>query len=230
LHAAEEHPHTAAIANVAGVSNVLEAARQLGVARLVIASSTVVYGPPAYYERLGVDPVDETAPTCPESLYGACKVHNEFLARMYREEYGVAVACLRLPLIYGPRRYPGAQPFIVDMFETAAGGGTIAIEGGDSTWDLLYERDVGPLFAESLDAAPYEHAAYNVVGHTTTVRDLARLAREYGDEAAEIEVEPGDTAPLPAPLDDERLRTEVGFEASYDTETAVADYLRTLRG
>lgn len=228
LHAAEEYPYKASIANVSGVSNVLEAGRQLDLARLVIASSTVVYGPPSYYERLGIDPVDETAPTGPESLYGACKEHNEFLAEMYREEYGMQVACLRLPLIYGPRRYPGAQPFIVDMFETAADGGTITVGGGDSTWDLLYERDIGPLFAETLEATPYEHPSYNVVGHTTTVRELAELARKYGHPDAEITVEPGDTAPLPAPLVDERLRSDVGFQPEYDTETAVADYLDTL--
>jgi len=230
LHAAEEHPYRASNTNVTGFNNVLEAARQLGVGAVVSASSTVVYGPPDYYDRLGVETVDEESPTAPASLYGSCKVHNEYVAGMYRDSYGLDVACLRLPLVYGPSRYPGAQPFIVDMFEAASAGGDISLDDGDTTWDLIYERDVGPLFAGTLEAAPYAETAYNVVGHTVTVRELADLAREHGHPEARIEVNDGADAPIPAPLDDSRLREEVGFEPEYDAETAVRDYFRTLSG
>jgi len=229
LHAAEEHPYRATNANVSGFATVVEAARQFDLDTLVFASSTVVYGPPEYYDQLEIDPVGETAPTNPESLYGACKVHNEYLADMYRREYGLDVACLRLPLIYGPRRYPGAQPFIVEMFECAADGERVTVSDGDTTWDLLYERDVGPLFAATLAAGSYEHTAYNVVGHTVTVRELAALAEEYAHPETEIRVEDGEEAVLPAPLEDVRLRTEIGFRPAYDAETAVSDYLETLR-
>lgn len=228
LDAAEQEPYRASNANVTGFNNVAESARQLDVETVVSASSTVVYGPPSFYEALGVETVDEDSPTAPESLYGACKVLNEHVAEMYREGYGLDIACLRLPLVYGPQRYPGAQPFVVELFETAAAGGDITLDGGDSTWDLLYERDVGPLFADVLAAGSYDHTAYNVVGHTVTVRELAALAEEYGDPDADVDVRPGDDAPLPAPLDDSRLRSELGFEPGYDAESAVADYLETL--
>lgn len=228
LHAAEEHPYRATHANVGGFANLIEAARQFDIGPLVCGSSTVVYGPPSYYESLGIDVVDENAPLAPESLYGACKVHNEYLASMYREEYDLDVACLRLPLIYGPNRYLGAQPFIVDLFEAAAAGKSIDLEGGDSTWDLLYERDVGPLFADALDAGDYRSTRYNVVGHTVTVRELAELVRMRADPEAAIDVAAGDTAPLPAPLADRRIRTDVGFESEFEAEQAVDDYLATL--
>lgn len=228
LHAAEDHPYQASNVNVPGFANVVEAGRQFDLDTMVCASSTVVYGPPAYYEQLGVETVDETAPTNPESLYGACKVHNEYLADMYRREYDLDIACLRLPLIYGPQRYPGAQPFIVEMFERAAAGEEVTVSDGDSTWDLLYERDIGPLFAETLAAGSYEHTAYNIVGHTVTVRELAALAEEYGHPDAQVRVEEGDATVLPAPLDDDRLRSEVGFEPAYDARRAVEDYLETL--
>lgn len=230
LHAAEEHPYRAANANVGGFANVVEAARQFDLETLVCASSTVVYGPPSYYDDLGIDRVDEDAPLAPESLYGACKVHNEYLAGMYRDQYDLDIACLRLPLVYGPSRYPGAQPFIVEMFEAAAAGEDIQIAGGDSTWDLLYERDVGTLFADALETGHFPHPAYNVVGHTVTVRELASLAEERGPAEATVTVSRGDDAPLPAPLVDDRLRTEIGWEPAYDAERAVVDYLETLRG
>ena len=117
MHAAEEQPYRAAATNVTGFDNVVEAARQLELDTVVAASSTVVYGPPSYYDELGIDVVDETAPMAPETMYGACKVMNEHVAAKYRELYDLDLACVRLPLIYGPNRYEGAAPFIVELFE-----------------------------------------------------------------------------------------------------------------
>jgi nucleoside-diphosphate-sugar epimerase len=228
LDSAQEHPYQASNANVEGFNNVVEASHQFDVESVVWASSTVVYGPPEYYERLGIDTVDEDSPTAPQSVYGACKVMNEHIANHYRDEYGMNIAGIRLPLIYGPNRYPGAQPFIVEMFDVAANGGSITLSNGETTWDLLYERDVGPLFASVLESAPYDSAVYNIYGHTVTVAELAELARDTGHSDTTIHVEPGSSAVLPAPLDDSRFRTEFSFEPSYDAEAAVDDYLRTL--
>lgn len=228
LDSAQQNPYAASNANVEGFNNVVEAARQFDVDPVVWASSTVVYGPPEYYERLDIEQVDETSPTAPESMYGACKVMNEHVARHYRDAYGMNVAGLRLPLVYGPNRYPGAQPFIVDMFEVSADGGSIRLSDGDTTWDLLYERDVGPLFASVLESAPYERSVYNVYGHTVTVSELAELAASAGDPETAIRVDNGSDAVLPAPLDDSRFRAEFAFEPSYNAESAVNDYLSTL--
>ena len=228
LHSAEGEPYHASNTNVTGFNNVLEAARQFDLETLVWASSTVVYGGPDYYDSLGIDAVDEESPTAPESLYGSCKVHNEYLGSMYSEEYGLDVAGIRLPLIYGPSRYPGAQPFIVDMFETVADGGRIALDDGDTVWDLLYERDVGPLFAAVLEAGDFEHAVYNVPGHTVTVRELASLAEREAPAGASVSVTAGEDAVLPAPLDDDRFRSEFSFRPTYDADAAVTDYLQTL--
>lgn len=229
LDSAEKNPYEASNTNVEGFNNIVEAARQFDVDSVVWASSTVVYGPPEYYERLGIDNVDEDSPSAPESLYGSCKVMNEHVAEQYRDEYDLNIAGIRLPLIYGPSRYPGAQPFIVEMFEVAASGGSITLPNGDTSWDLLYERDVGPLFAEVLEAAPYEYPVYNIYGHTVTVSELAKLAIEKGHSDTTIEVDRGSDPVLPSPLDDSRFRTEFSFEPSFDAEAAVDDYLQTLR-
>ncbi|WP_129116328.1 NAD-dependent epimerase/dehydratase family protein [Halegenticoccus tardaugens] len=229
LDSAETNPYEASNTNVEGFNNILEAARQFDIDSVVWASSTVVYGPPAFYEALAIDPVDEESPTAPESLYGACKVSNEYQASHYREQYDLDVAGIRLPLIYGPNRYPGAQPFIVELFNAAASGGTIALEDGDTTWDLLYERDIGPLFVEMFEADSFDNDVYNVYGHTVTVRELAKLAAAEAHEDATIEVREGADPVLPAPLDDSRFRHEFAFEPRYDATSAVSDYLQTLR-
>lgn len=229
LDSAQANPYNASNTNVTGFNNVLEAARQFDVDSVVWASSTVVYGPPSYYEELGIDEVDEESPTAPESLYGACKVTNEHVAAHYRDQFGLDVAGLRLPLIYGPNRYPGAQPFIVEMFEVAARGGSITLPDGDTTWDLMYERDVGPLFVETLESGSYDAGVYNVYGHTVTVRELAALAERIGHQETAITVEDGADPVLPAPLDDSRFRSEFAFMPAFDAESAVKDYIETLQ-
>jgi nucleoside-diphosphate-sugar epimerase len=115
------------------------------------------------------------------------------------------------------------------MFEVAADGGSITLTNGDTTWDLLYEKDVGPLFVSMLEAVPYNEPVYNVYGHTVTVSDLAELAESAGHPDARIQVDDGSAAVLPAPLDDSRFRDEFSFELSYDAESAVNDYLATLQ-
>jgi nucleoside-diphosphate-sugar epimerase len=132
LDSAQQNPYEATNTNVKGFNNIVEAARQFDIDSVVWASSTVVYGPPEYYEYLGIDSVDEESPTAPESLYGSCKVMNEHVAEHYRDEYDLDIAGIRLPLIYGPNRYPGAQPFIVEMFEVAASGGSVTLSDGDT--------------------------------------------------------------------------------------------------
>lgn len=228
MDSAQENPYEASNTNVNGFNNIMEAARLFDVDSVVWASSTVVYGPPEYYDDLRIDSVDETSPTAPESLYGSCKVMNEHVAEHYRDEYGLNVAGIRLPLIYGPNRYPGAQPFIVEMFDVAASGGSITLSNGDTSWDLLYERDVGPLFADVLEAAPYDSPVYNIYGHTVTVSELADLAMKKGHTDTSIEVEAGSDPVLPSPLDDSRFRSEFSFTPAYDAEAAVEDYLTTL--
>lgn len=228
MHAAEEQPYKAAFTNVTGFDNVLEVARQLDLDTVVAASSTVVYGPPDYYRRFGIEEVDETDPMAPETMYGACKVMNEYVASKYRELYDLDLALVRIPLIYGPNRYRGAAPFIVELFNAAATGGAVTVADGDTEMDLLYERDIGPLFVDVLDSGTYDHTSYNIVGHTVTIEQLADLASTYGHPEADIEVTGGANPDAPL-IDDARFREEFDFRPAYDAEQAAADYLEIAR-
>lgn len=230
IGAAKQRPYEATIANEKVIANVLEAARQLELESVVWPSSGTVYGPPSYYDDLGIDSVDETSPTQPSSLYAACKVKNEFVADVYRDQYDLSITALRLPLVYGPGRPEGGFAFITDLFEVAVTGGSITIEDGDTLWDLMYKRDVGRLFAHLVEAGSFEHSVYNVVGHTVTVRQLVERVRDIAHADAEIAVEPGDGAFVPAPLDTSRLDDEFDFRERYPPEEAVSDFVGSLAG
>jgi len=229
VDAAKQYPYKASNTNNAGFNNVLEVARQFDFDTVVWPSSGVVYGSPSYYADLGLDSIDEDAPTDPGSLYGACKVKNEFMAGVYREQYGLDIAGLRLPLVYGPGRPEGGFPFITDLFEEAATGGEITISDGDTTWDLMYKKDIGRVFLDVLEAGSYIHDVYNVIGHTLTVRELVDHVRERAHPDASIQIVDGDAGFLPAPLNDSRLRSEFVFEPGYSPERAVEDFIGELR-
>lgn len=80
-------------ANIIGTRTVLEAARQAGVRRVVLASSNHAMG---MYDRQEQWPVHETALPRPDSLYGVSKVFGETIGRFYHEEHGLDVICLRI--------------------------------------------------------------------------------------------------------------------------------------
>lgn len=221
---AGNHPYKASNTNVTGINNILELIRQFDLDSAVFASSTVVYGSPDFYSKLGIEKVDETSPNHPESVYGACKLHNEHLLSKYRDMYSVDVTCLRIPLIYGPERYGGAAPFLVELFETAASGGSMEIDDGDTTWDLLYEKDIGPLFTSILEEDSYPHTAYNIIGHSVTSRELAETALEYGHPDTSFSIDAGGKNEVPL-VDDNRFRETFDFRPEYSGSKAAEDYL-----
>ncbi len=80
-------------ANIIGVRNVLEAAREAGVRRVVLASSNHVNG---MYDRHEQWPVYPQQLPRPDSLYGVSKAFDEAIGRYYHDEFGLEVICLRI--------------------------------------------------------------------------------------------------------------------------------------
>jgi len=82
-------------ANIVGVHNLYEAARKLGVKRIVYASSGQVTG---FYPTDTI--VDPSMPMRPSSLYGLSKAFGETLARLYYDRYGIETVCLRIAMAF----------------------------------------------------------------------------------------------------------------------------------
>lgn len=80
-------------ANIIGTRSVLEAAREAGVRRVVLASSNHAMG---MYDRYEEWPVTHETLPRPDSLYGVSKVFGETLGRFYHDEHGLDVICLRI--------------------------------------------------------------------------------------------------------------------------------------
>jgi UDP-glucose 4-epimerase len=102
--------------NNTGTLNVLWAAQQAGVSRVVIASSCSVYGDSHY------PPLKELDLPAPKSLYAASKLTAETLAESFYHSYGLEVVCLRYFNVYGRRQradsaYAAAIPRFIQCYK-----------------------------------------------------------------------------------------------------------------
>jgi len=157
--------------NLLGTINVLEAARQAGVTRVVVSSSAAVYGE---LERL---PIDENHPIRPDSPYGVSKLAAEKVALCYGKLFDMTIVALRYFNVYGVRQRFDAYGNVIPIFcERLLAGEPLTTYG-----DGLQSRD----FVNVLDVAEANFQAattatatgcYNVgTGIATTILDLINI-------------------------------------------------------
>jgi UDP-glucose 4-epimerase len=155
--------------NVLGTINVLEAARQAGVRKVVFTSSGgSIYGEP---KRM---PVDETAPVNPLSPYAASKVSGEIYLGMFHALYGLETTALALSNVYGPRQDPYGEAGVVAIFGNALLRGRPGTIYGDGSAvrDYIFVDDVTDAFARAVGDLG-DGRRFNIgTGVGTTVREL----------------------------------------------------------
>jgi UDP-N-acetylglucosamine/UDP-N-acetyl-alpha-D-glucosaminouronate 4-epimerase len=187
-------PATALEVNVAGTANLFVAARDQGVARVIYASSSSVYGDS---ETLPKREGEEGRPLSP---YALSKRMNEELAELFGRCFGMKFVGLRYFNVYGPRQDPdGPYAAVLPRFFKAsyAGESPMIYGDGEQSRDFTFVSDA--VEANLLAAGAAAEAcgrAYNVAaGRRTTVNDLARAVRESVGGAPEPRHEaarPGD--------------------------------------
>jgi len=165
-------PQMAHAVNVTGTLNVLLAAREAGVRRVVFASSAAVYG--------GNDalPLRETAVPRPLSPYAASKLAGEAYCRMFCAAYNLPTVCLRYFNVFGPRQDPNSQyAAAIPKFITALLRGESPTIYGDGTQSRDFIHVANVVLANLL-ACGKEEAVGQVVniacGGRRTVLDLYR--------------------------------------------------------
>jgi nucleoside-diphosphate-sugar epimerase len=223
--------------NVTGTLNVLLAARQAGVQRVVYASSSSVYGDSPSL------PKHEDMPTQPLSPYAVSKLAGEAYCQVFCQVYGLPTVALRYFNVFGPRQDPASQyAAVIPRFITAALAGQALTIYGDG----LQSRDftyVSNVVAANLLACQSEQAVGQVLnascGERISLLDLAaRLEQLLGRRRLAVQHEParpGDVKHSQADIT--RARNMLGYAPSVDfgsgMEQTVAwyrDTMRSLRG
>jgi predicted glycosyltransferase/nucleoside-diphosphate-sugar epimerase len=187
-------------ANVEATQRVLEAARKREAARVVLASSSSVYGDAPL-------PMREDGPLLPVSPYGVTKLTAELLGRVYWQALGLPVVALRLFTVYGPRQRPD-MAFHGFIDAIAQGQRVVMFGDGSQRRDFTFVSDVvTALLAAAARGEPGMSVNVGGGSSVTVAEAIAIIERLVGRKAF-IErrpAPPGDARDTQASTD--RLQT-----------------------
>jgi nucleoside-diphosphate-sugar epimerase len=205
-------PRLSTKVNALGMCNAFEAARLMGVKRVLYASSETVYGPQGMYGDREVTEDDQTNPT---HSYAVCKLFAEIIASQYSQRYGMSFTGVRPTIGYGHGGRSPAQ-YWSDMPSMAAVGKPYSLDmDGTGQMSLVSADDLGEFSRILIKAPASPHPVYNVGGPPTSARDVAEAIRKlipeakitFGDKSAAIPGKGG----LPWKVSMQRAKEDFGF-------------------
>jgi UDP-glucuronate 4-epimerase len=227
------NPEAYLVNNLSAFGHVVEGCRHAGVAHLVYASSSSVYGANHVLPFSEDQNVDH-----PVSLYAATKKANELIAHSYSHLYRMPTTGLRFFTVYGPWGRPDMAPM---LFAKAILAGTPirVFNGGKMRRDFTYIDDIvegvvrvldrPPAGAVDGDGAPY--AIYNIGNHEAVELEvfIATLAGLLGRPAIKeyAPLQPGDIPQTYAAID--RLNALTGFTPSTPLAEGLARFVAWYR-
>lgn len=218
-------PHLYYDVNTTGTLEVLEAMRRHGVRRLVMASSSSVYGNAPKTPFSEHDPVDT-----PISPYAASKKACELLAYTYHHLYGFDIFCLRLFTVYGPRQRP--EMAIHQFVRKIIAGDPIVMYGDGSTRrDYTYVEDI----VDGIVASVHRVNGYEILNlgesRTITLAELVSAIEAATGIRAKIvrePMQPGDV--LVTYADVAKARRILGYSPQFTVQEGVRRFVDWYRG
>jgi NAD dependent epimerase/dehydratase len=222
-----EAPASYVRTNVVGTLNVLQAARELGVERIVHTSTSEVYGTAQYV------PIDEKHPLQGQSPYSASKIGADKMAEAFHRSFGVPVVTVRPFNTFGPRQ--SARAVIPTIITQCLAGDTIRLGSLEPTRDFNYVADSveGYLLAAGSGKAVGMVINFGS-GREISIGDLARTIVEMTGSTATIE--PDDRRTRPEESEVERLladnslaRALLGWQPQVTLEDGLARTIDWVR-
>ncbi|WP_425618664.1 NAD-dependent epimerase/dehydratase family protein [Anatilimnocola sp. NA78] len=220
-----DEPHEYLDNNVNGTLTLLEQCRRQPLERVVIASSSTVYGKQAQVPFVEDAPLGTAA-----SPYGATKKATEQLAQTYYELHGVPTVCVRPFSAVGARMRPdlGLSVFARTML---AGQPLPLFGDGSIRRDFTHVHDICKGIVAALDAPHILGECFNLGNdQPISIRDMiGLLERELGCRA-QIKTLPANPADLPATCADlTKSRRLLGYEPQIAVSQAVREFCAWFR-
>ncbi len=174
--------------NVGGTVALMEAMRDVGVRRVVLASSGAVYG------DLSEQPLRESFTPNPRSPYAVSKLAAEYYVRTIGGLWGIETVSLRIFNAYGPGQHlPASHPPVVPHYlKQALRGGTLVVHGdGSQTRDYVYVDDVVSALIAAATAPNVNGLSINIgSGKETSVRELIKTVQDVTGSNSEVVYNP----------------------------------------
>jgi nucleoside-diphosphate-sugar epimerase len=227
---AQERPYPAIQVNVMGTVNVLEAARVLGLGRVVLSSTSSLTYHLAGGED-GGDPRREEAFPRPVTIYAASKQACESFGLAYARWFGVDVVLLRFAAVFGPwsgRGGGGPSQALGAMVEAALRGTQAMLPATALEW--VYSKDAAAAACLALRAERLQSRVFQVgMGCLYTADAVAETMRAIVPGArVEVMAQPSAHPVLQdmrAPMDGTRARRELGYEPRFDLAAGLRDHV-----
>ena len=223
-----QDPLTSNATNVTGTLNVLLAARDEGVTRVVFASSSSVYGAnPELPKREDMTPL-------PIAPYAVAKLAGEGYCRSFTHVFGLETVALRYFNVFGPRQDPLSQyAAVVPNFVTAALEGTepVVFGDGEQSRDFTHVDNVVEANVRAMDAPEASGGTFNVAaGERTSLNRLLELVAAITGRPLDARYEdprPGDVRHSEA--DVSRARETLGYTPIVSLEDGLRRTIETYR-
>ncbi len=178
------YPRDYNLVNVGGTVALMEAMRDVGVGRVVLASSGAVYG------DLGEQPLKETVTPNPRSPYAVSKLAAEYYVRTIGGLWGIETVSLRIFNAYGPGQHlPASHPPVVPHYlKQALRGGTLVAHGdGSQTRDYVYVDDVVSGLVAAATAPNINGLVLNIgSGKETSISELIKCVQDVTGSNSEV--------------------------------------------
>lgn len=230
---AEKKPQLAWHIQIDGLMNILEVARQNGVA-VFTPSSIGSFGPETPHMNTPQDTIQR-----PLSMYGCTKVATELLSNYYNHKYGVDTRSVRFPGLISYVTLPGGgtTDYAVEIYYAAVKGEEFVCPIAAGTYmDMMYMPDALKAAVDLMQADPSalrHRNSFNIASMSFDPEILRRKIEEHVPGfRMRYEVDPVRQAiadSWPDKLDDTCAREEWGWKPSYDLETMTVDMLENLR-
>lgn len=208
--------------NIKGTLNILQACRDRGVGRLLVTSTSEVYGTAQYV------PIDEKHPFQGQSPYSASKIGADRMAESFHRSFDLPVTIVRPFNTYGPRQ--SARAFIPTVIaQLLAGHKEIRVGSLEPTRDMNYVKDTVSGF---IAVAKSENTVGEEINIATqkelSMGDIAKKIMLLVNVEAKLQIDPQRVRPEKSEVmrlcgSNEKIRKLTGWQPHYDLTTGLRE-------
>lgn len=212
--------------NVLGTINVLEAARKMGVRKIVASSSAGIFG------ELKTMPIKEDHPIEPDSPYGCTKLCEEKLCLSYAKLYEIEAVCLRYFNVYGPNQRFDAYGNVIPIFvfRMLRNESLLIYGDGEQTRDFVHVNDVVQANIKAADSFGVS-GAFNIASATrVTINKLVEMITAENSDKVKIEHVPERPGDVRHSLADISLAHKLlNYSPLVSLESGIKEYVEWAR-
>jgi nucleoside-diphosphate-sugar epimerase len=231
LHDVNANPLLAVKVNCEGTVATFEAARLLGLKKVVWISSGSVFGPPEAYTE---EYIPNDAPHYPQNLYGGTKSLDEQFANFYVERYNLDIIAIRLVLVYGAWQSRGRTAAIIrEMVANPAAGKAGKIPAArDNVLGWTYVDDAARAIVLAAQSQRTKTRSFSVRGNIHTIGEIVDYVKSLLPQAdtktLDLEKSKSNLI-MTCKYDMSRIEEELGFHLQWSMPDGIKATVNMIR-